>query len=73
MEKVPALASLTRGYTLVGFSICRHWTLDNFFLMMRFAQLLRVPGGPFAGDLSWRRPRVASLQYLLGSYQPGTA
>jgi len=30
--------------------------------MMRFAQLLRVPGGPFAG-----------LQYLLGSYQPGPA
>jgi len=44
MEKVPALASLTRGYTLAGFPICRHWTLDNFFLM-RSAQLLRVPGG----------------------------
>ena len=48
MEKVPALASLTRGYTLAVFPICRHWTLDNFFLM-RSAQLLRVSGGPF-GD-----------------------
>ena len=73
MEKVPALASLTRGYTLAVFPICRHWTLDNFFLM-RSAQLLRVPAGhSLAGDLSWRRPRVASLQYLLGSYQLGPA
>ena len=46
MEKVPALASLTRGYTLAGFPICRHWTLD---FLMRSAQLLRVYGGPF-GD-----------------------